>query len=190
MERSNNHAPPDQFGGLTGVRPLTSNFDRAAVSVRTDCYRAYGRSQSEQEKPCRAIPVLDVMSDGLTRVSDNLINSRGGARGMYSASRRWHTDASRSILSISMDDQRLNVLCDELRSLANISPGVNPSCALRVLAIAQKIQRSGLQRHPYSQRRRCPHGRFPALVQPKKVESVRRRRRASEIVHLRFDTQT
>jgi len=41
-----------------------------------------------------------------------------------------------------MDDHRLNVLCDELRSLANTSPGVNPVCTLRVRAIGQEIQRS------------------------------------------------
>jgi hypothetical protein len=41
-----------------------------------------------------------------------------------------------------MDDIRLNVLCDELRGLANGPPGVNPTCAQRVRAIAHEIQRS------------------------------------------------
>jgi hypothetical protein len=41
-----------------------------------------------------------------------------------------------------MDDKRLNVLCDELRSLARLSPGIDATSALRVRAIAQEIQRS------------------------------------------------
>ena len=41
-----------------------------------------------------------------------------------------------------MDDERLNVLCEELRSLARLSPGINPSSTLRVRAISQEIQRS------------------------------------------------
>jgi hypothetical protein len=41
-----------------------------------------------------------------------------------------------------MNDERLHVLCDELRVLARLSPGVNPTSALRVRAIAQEIQRS------------------------------------------------
>jgi hypothetical protein len=41
-----------------------------------------------------------------------------------------------------MDDERLNVLCNELRSLARLSPGMNQSSTLRVGAIAHEIQRS------------------------------------------------
>lgn len=41
-----------------------------------------------------------------------------------------------------MDDERLNALCDELRNLARLSPGINPSSTLRVRAIAEEIQRS------------------------------------------------
>ena len=41
-----------------------------------------------------------------------------------------------------MDDHRLSELCDELRSFANASPGVNPARTLRARSIAQEIQRS------------------------------------------------
>jgi hypothetical protein len=41
-----------------------------------------------------------------------------------------------------MDDERLNALCDELRGLARLSPGINASSTLRVRAISHEIQRS------------------------------------------------
>jgi hypothetical protein len=42
----------------------------------------------------------------------------------------------------AMNDERLSVLCNELRNLARLSPGINPPSALRVRAIAQEIQGS------------------------------------------------
>jgi hypothetical protein len=41
-----------------------------------------------------------------------------------------------------MDDERLDLLCDELRHLARLSPGIDPRAILRVSVIAQEIQRS------------------------------------------------
>ena len=41
-----------------------------------------------------------------------------------------------------MDDERLTLLCNELRSLARLAPGIDPSSTSRVRAIAQEIQGS------------------------------------------------
>ena len=54
----------------------------------------------------------------------------------------WHNKGHSRRRNGFMDDERLNVLCEELRSLARQSPGINPSSTLRVSAISHEIQRS------------------------------------------------